>query len=458
MLNDIKNETGQKALKLAVFTSMILLLCVSFFNSLSFPYYYIYGHIDEVGIGIIIFGWIKLSALLVLPLAVFMNVRSAKNIAKYLYFPIALLSLLFVNKYAGLSKVVITDEEKIFFLINDIISQSSYAFLYISESVLIAATSLLLGILNGYKISDLKSFIWLPLALLAVTPLNIFDNAVRLLSNGVYSFFKFKNFSVWHFLSLFILATMSIAAYFVLKKRSPRFVRVSMCALAITMLIQYISKNSMIVGDGYNVYYTLINALPLFICNIGVFIVALSIFSKKKFLYALGFFIHAGGALSVFVYFGRDELSNFGTIFNYSFLYFTLTHALLFLLCIMPTCLSLYKFSLKNCIAPLVCFFCFIIFSSLTSAAISNIEFSAPGVNTLIQINPNFAFTQVNPLPIPLPPVFITVFGGLRIDILYNFILYLVYVSIFFAFYGCYRIFILLNRLYHNIPKGIGWL
>lgn len=90
-------------------------------------------------------------------------------------------------------------------------------------------------------------------------------------------------------------------------------------------------------GDGYNVYYTVLACLPLFICNIGVYMASISVILKKRVLYAIAFFVHAVGALTVFVYFGKDEMSNYGIFCSYSILYFCLTHCLLFALSVLPT-------------------------------------------------------------------------------------------------------------------------
>ena len=52
---------------------------------------------------------------------------------------------------------------------------------------------------------------------------------------------------------------------------------------------QYHSKDSIVMGDGYNVYHTVFACIPLFICNIGVYVACLSVIFRKKVLYSISF-------------------------------------------------------------------------------------------------------------------------------------------------------------------------
>ena len=61
-------------------------------------------------------------------------------------------------------------------------------------------------------------------------------------------------------------------------------------------------------------------------------------------------------------------------------------------------------------------------------------------------ILPNYAFTQINPLPFEVPPVVTITMWGYEINALYVLGLYMVYVAIFFAFYILSRLFLLLHR------------
>ena len=217
------------------------------------------------------------------------------------------------------------------------------------------------------------------------------------------------------------------------------------------LLIQYQYKDSMVIGDGYNVYHTLFACIPLFICNIGVYIASLSVLTRKKFFYEAAFFVHAAGAVSVFVYFGRDEMSDYGIFCSYSILYFTLTHALLFALSVLPSALGQYRFKMRDCIAPLAYYFIVIIAASVCSAVVTSASMTwhtaggyylAPGE----LIIPNYAFTQNNPLPFEMPPVWTLRIWNYDLNMLYILGLYAVYVALFFAFTGLYYAFVAIRK------------
>ena len=153
----------------------------------------------------------------------------------------------------------------------------------------------------------------------------------------------------------------------------------------------------MLLGDGYNVYDTITAVVPLFICNIGVYIASVSVFAKNKILYAISFFVHAAGAVSVFVYFGRDDMSNFGIFCSYSFLYFCITHVGLFVLSVMPTALGRYKFKYRDCLIPLGYYFGVIIIAAVSSALVTSAAetwHTPSGVYLDTPVLPNYAFTQ----------------------------------------------------------------
>lgn len=212
----------------------------------------------------------------------------------------------------------------------------------------------------------------------------------------------------------------------------------------------------MLLGDGYNVYNNVFAALPLFICNIGVYVSSLSVILKKRVLYAISFFVHAVGALTVFIYFGKDEMSNYGIFCSYSILYFCLTHCLLFGLCVLPTALGHYKFRIKDCIIPLIYYCLVIVVATVASGLVSTFltsysydgytltigDYGAPGVD---MSPPNFSFTQVNPLPIPFDYIPFTI-GNYTFYLSYIIALYVAYVGLFWAFTGAYYAFLAVRR------------
>jgi hypothetical protein len=182
-----------------------------------------------------------------------------------------------------------------------------------------------------------------------------------------------------------------------------------------------------------------------------VYVAAISVLVKKKTLYAISFFVHAAGALSVFVYFGKDSMSNYGIFASYSILYFCFTHCFLFALCVLPSALGQYKFNFKDCIVPLIYYFIVIILASVCSGLVTSASMGwhTPNGYYLPEdglLKPNYAFTQINPLPFEVPPVLTLTIWRHKLNVLYVLGLYLVYVALFFAFIGFYYAFLAIRK------------
>ncbi len=341
-----------------------------------------------------------------------------------------------------------SEADKVYASINEFIPKWANMTLFFAASALELICCALLVLRDGCKVKA-KSFICLPFAILAVMPLNIFENFYNPDDFTPEHFLWFKNFTVWHLSAILLLATATIGAYFFLKNKDGGKQRDYLAAAAIVLLIQYHSKDSLVMGDGYNVYHTVFACIPLFICNIGVYVASLSVILRKKVLYAISFFVHAAGALTVFFYFGRDDMSNYGIIFGHTILYFCLTHYILFMLSVLPSALGHYKFKPKDCIIPLI-YYCLVIVTAAVASGIvtsASMSFSYDGY-TLSEsewLRPNYAFTQINPLPIPVFEIPLIIWKC-QFNLLYLIILYAVYVGLFWTFTGAYYLFLFVRQ------------
>ena len=112
----------------------------------------------------------------------------------------------------------------------------------------------------------------------------------------------------------------------------------------------------------------------------------------------------------------------------------------------------MYKFRIKDCLIPLAYYFAVIIVASVASAAVTGWSASL-GLEGDDLIIPNYAFTQINPLPFEVPPVLVLELWGYEINVLYVLGLYAFYVAIFFTFYGLYRLFLFVHG---TIVRSLG--
>ena len=444
MLTERRTDTALKVCTAA-------LIAVSLLLTFTVSDYYIFNRIGEFNFFFVFAQWVKKAGLLLLALAVFYKKRSCSDVAKYVLPAFVIIS---ACSFGGFFDVTMLTEnaspaQKVFASLNEFITKPANMALFFISCILYLAVCALLFVRDGYK-AEAASLKFLPLALLAVMPLNIFENFFNIDNFSPDHFLLFKNFTLWHFLAVCALAGFTIGAYYFLRKLPGQKQKDYLAAAAIVLLIQYHSKDSVVMGDGYNVYYTAFACIPLFICNIGVYVASLAVIARKRVLYAISFFVHAAGALTVFFYFGKDEMSDYGIFVSYSILYFCLTHCLLFALCVLPSALGHYKFAVKDCVIPLVYYCAVIIAAAIASGIVTSFltSYSYDGYTLTVgegagfdMAPPNYAFTQVNPLPIPVIDVPVTIWKC-KLNLFYLFCLYIVYVGLFWAFTGGYYAFL----------------
>lgn len=437
------------------------LLAVAFILTFTVSDYYIFNRVSEFGFIFVLCQWFKKAGLLIIPLAVYFGKKCCADIAKYVLPVFVIVSCFTFGGFFDATAITAesTPADLVYAHINEFMPKAAnMAFFFISNLLYLAICALLF-VRDGFKVNG-KSFAWLPFALLACMPLNIFENFFDINNFSRDGFLWFKNFTVWHFLAIAILIAFTVSAYYFLKNKPREKQDEFLTAAAITLLIQYHSKDSMIMGDGYNVYHTVFACIPLFICNIGVYVASISVMMKKRVLYAISFFVHAAGAVTVFVYFGKDEMSNYGIFCSYSILYFCLTHCLLFALSVMPTALGHYKFRPKDCVIPLIYYFAVIIVASLSSALVTSASmgftFNGYTLSDGEYLFPNYAFTQINPLPFEVPMWKLTIWRY-DLNLLYVLGLYAAYVGIFYAFNGAYYAFLAIRKkaLYAPAPAAV---
>ncbi len=428
-----------------------LLLAVALVLTFTVSDYYIFNRIKEYGVIFSICQWMKKAGLLLIPLAVFYNKKCCSDIAKYVLPLFVIVSCFTFSNFFDATSITenSTGADLCFAQINEFIPKAANMALFFISNALYLLICAGLFLRDGWKVGA-KSFIFLPLAIIACMPLNIFENFFDA-EDFRGTFWWFRNFTVWHLLALLTLIGFTVGAYYFLKRQDLKRQHEYLVAGAIVLLIQYHSKDSVLLGDGYNVYTYVFSAVPLFICNIGVYVASLSVILRKRPLYAISFFVHAVGALTVFIYFGKDEMSNYGIIASYSILFFCLTHCLLFALCVLPSALGHYKFRVKDCIIPLIYYCIVIILATVASAVVSSfLEGYTYNGYTLSFENgdfnlPNYAFTQVNPLPIEVPMVPLRIWKW-DMNVLYVILVYVAYVCLFWAWTGVYYAFLAIRK------------
>lgn len=442
--------------KISYFLIGLLLICF-IISSYTFQFMYPYGHLNDTNkfsVLYIITELVKLSGYLLLPLAICFNNKTSRNISKIILPIFSIISLFYCHFYLSISKLDPTlpfyntnslDELtlSIYNKINLFIPSWLIGTNYVLTNLLFVILSIIIYIQDKINFKDIKSLIYYPLFIILVLPFNLFDNLVRMFPKNVYSFLLFDNFTIWHFLMFIILILSTLFLYLYLRKQSLVKQDLILRALALSLMIHFYGRNSMLIGDGYNVYNTVFASIPLFICDIGKYIVFFAIMFKKKIFYNIAFFVHSAGALTVFFYFGKEGTHNYGTIFNYSFIYFTITHLLLFILSTVPVFLRQVNFSLKEALVPSLYYGVVILIATFTSVLVTNLSMTITtqgGETLLTPIYPNYAFSQICPVPVSFPTFLNITIGICEVNFFYEIILFITYVVLFFAFYSIYAL------------------
>lgn len=420
-------------------------LLIGLLQSLSFNMYHIYSHMVDFSPLLIATELFKISAYLVVPLSIFLRHKTSRNILKLVLGIVALLSFSCIGEYSSMVKTALNSPNannldpvtlEIYDSINLFMPRSAIFAMFALTDFILLSLAILVFLEDGLDKKDCKSLLYYPIYVLCCLPLNIFAEIAPLLSERVLKFTIFENFSFWHFLMFALLIFFTLLSYFLLRRESPDKQLFHLRAMSVVLMIHFASKDSMLIGDGYNIYNIVLSAIPLFICDIGKFIVLLAVWTKKKVFFDIAFFVHAVGALTVFFYMGKDQ--NFGPVFCYSFLYFTSTHLLLFMLSVLPVMLGLTSFRLKDCLIPAAYYACVLVVATATSVAITNLSatWSTPTGEHLSELlYLNFAFTQICPIPLEFPEFLNVQIGRCEVNFVYVVSLYLSYLGLFIAFY-----------------------
>ena len=437
--------------KIALSISLLYLILFTL-GSFSFAFYYPFAHIGQdpqFNFFYLFSQTLRFSAFFLIPLSLFFRYPKIRSISKLILPLIALFMVLSFKTFSYVSEnmssfpiengnSLSSSQLEINHKINSFLPTVVIEIEYLLEAVLLLGSSILIAIEDRLKKEDFKSLLYYPIFFVLSIPLNTLDSLKPLVSSSIYNTLLFDNFNIFHVLLFIALFAITISLFLLFRKSTEEKKLFILRTLMLLMFLLFLSKDSMLIGDGYNVYNNVIAAIPLFICDIGKFIVLLALFTEKPIFYKITYFVHSAGALTVFFYLGKPESRNFGWIFSYSFLYFTITHLLLFVLSVLPIYWKLAEFKKKDILIPSLYYFGVIMVSMFVSVLITNWSNSltdASGVITENVLKPNFAFTQICPLPVDFPTFLNFKIGICEVNFFYELILFIAYVVLFSTFY-----------------------
>ena len=196
----------------------VILIAVTLVLSFTVSDYYIFNRVSEYGFVFVFCQWMKKAGLLLIPLAVFYNKKCCSDTAKYFLPVFVIVSCFTFGEFFNATSVTenSTPADFCFAGINEFIPKSVNIALFFISNALYLFICAGLFVRDGYK-AKIKSFAYLPFAITACIPLNIFENFFDINDYSPSHFLWFRNFTVWHLLAVLILAGFTIGAYYFLK-------------------------------------------------------------------------------------------------------------------------------------------------------------------------------------------------------------------------------------------------
>ena len=395
------------------------------------------------GVGNIV-RWFLFGSSIYLIMAAFFKNEKMANVAKLFMLPLALISIIFLPNFIAFNTSLSNN-----------VSSAILLTLMILELIVIVAGSILIMFLYKNRITkeDFGRTVLTFLFIFVITvPLNIFEFLKNIIPEATLTSLAYHNFGIWHLIAVVILIVMAVTLFLWLRKKDDEEKWQILTTLGLAFIITYISKISISIVSGYQGKTQWFNMLPLYLCDIGSILIPFAMLFRKKFFLDNLFFVNAVGAMSVFVFMGIDSLNGNNYIFSYNYLYFILTHSLLFALSIMPVLLKLYKPKLKGILNGILVFSIVYFLATVTSAYISTIAFPTDNPEIYIYWMPNYCFTQICPLPLQLNFPSTTIFG-MSFNIPYLLLLYLFYIAMFFAFQGLWNLVKLISKSIKNVTN-----
>lgn len=154
-----------------------LLLAVSLALTFTVSDYYIFNRFGQFDFFFVISQWVKKAGLLLLPLAVFYGKKCCADVAKYVLPLFVMISCFMFGEFFNVTAVTAdsTLAELVYAQFNEFMPKSVHVALFYTSNALFLAVCALLAARDGWGVRA-RSFIYLPVALVACMPLNIFEN------------------------------------------------------------------------------------------------------------------------------------------------------------------------------------------------------------------------------------------------------------------------------------------
>lgn len=289
--------------------------------------------------------WFASTSFVLLPLAVFYDNRTVRNLAIFFSLLAGVLQIVFYPQFLelftsengrGLNSIKVLSDSFKKFMINPTF-RSIYFGLTVGLQIVIPIV-LVISKKHIFNVKSLKEWGWF-LLMGVVT----FASSVPITS--LQHLFGHTNimFTAWslpHLIWILLVVGQIIALYFLLRNKEYKIKRIAMFILALSLLSQY--------SQIFGVITISVKSIPLQLCNIGTFFVVISLVTKSKKIFDFTVIVNVVGAMFALAV---PELENEGLFYVYN-IYFCAEHGNVLIVPILCLMLKLFgrvdKKSLKN--------------------------------------------------------------------------------------------------------------
>lgn len=394
---------------------------------------------DELGGGIMqgyaVLRWFSMVCFSVLPIAVFWSNRAIRNIAITFCVAISIAQIACFSQYLecftsaagkGLNSLPVSEGFSSF-LTNPAFRTIWFAFIIILQ----ISIPIVLAINESHifnfrsKIEWRNYFIALPLVILSSIPVYV-PQYLFGQSDVIFSAYSWLHF-VWIFLLFGVIA----ALYFGFRKQSDEIKRIVLFVLSLSLLMQY---NQMFGAISLN-----IRRLPLQLCNLGAYLIIISLITKSKRIFNFTVIINVVGVLLAVAV---PDLEGKGFFYYYN-MHFILEHSNVLIIPVLALLFGMFprldKKALRDCVVGFSIYFVAI----FALGTMFNAVAAATG-NSIYEANFMFMFnakTAAGLLPftqtlfdINFKVGYATFYPVLQL------IVYVVFAAICVALYFCFRL------------------
>ncbi len=335
--SEIFDNITNKILKISAITYCILsIMSIILPNSLLLSYSNEDLALTPISKGLVVVEWLSKVAFIVLPLAVFTSNRTIRNISIYFTTIVTILQVIMYPQYLecftstigrGLNSISVLGEGTKEFLINPIFRGVFIGIIWGVQLLIPIILSIKDKHLFNFKSLKEYGYFFLALPLIILSSIPIY--APQHLFGG-YSETIFDAWSLPHIIWLITVIVEIVTIFLVLRKKDTDIKMIVLYVLSLSLLMQY---NQMFGAISINV-----KRLPFQLCNIGSYLVLVSLITKSKKIFDFTVIVNVVGVIFALAV---PDLDGEGLFYLYN-MHFILEHTNVLVVPILALLLNIF--------------------------------------------------------------------------------------------------------------------